>query len=359
MKATLFLLFVCVTSFSSGQADQIFELFDQKSYQEIIATYGASYKELDYEASFHVGMSFYKLAKDKNTIEVMDHCIKANGEDSRPLYIKAKSLNFLGQFGKAASVFEKAIELDQSNPSYYCGLGDAYMSMTQLDRALESYQSATKLKDCPERAYQKIPLILSAMGRTIPALEAYYVAKEKLDRGSDSYNNILYKIGIYERMNGDYFEAKVALKELLDLDPNYFKAYPVLIQTYMGLRDHDPIVELKSKLYEANKKGLLKFTMPDKFCFDQFEWDGKFQVFAYERFESDKKGSYVKHIFEVVEDDMPIYSIQTMHVPGQSQPYVLYKSNADKMIELPYKFSQKDSYVKIKSAVMTALKSES
>jgi len=342
-------------SYAQDPTEQICTLYESGDYKMVTSTYGDQIDGLSYKALFHVGLSYYKLGKDEMAIAIMDKCISMDSKDSGPLYIKGKSLNFMRQFDKAAKVFNKAISIEGGNGSYYAGLGDAYMSMNQLDKALEAYQAATRHDDCPERPFQKIPLILSASGKTQPALEAYYVAKEHVDRDAESYTNILYKIGLHESMNQDYFEARIALEELIDIDPSYYRAYPVLIQTNIGLRKFDAVAPLKDQLYAAYEKGLLKYSMRDKFCFDQFVWEDKLVVKAYERFESGKDNSYFKHIYEVQENSIPAYSVQTKHIPKASKPYILQKSVGDESFTYAATFDRKYRYDELKAAVINVI----
>jgi len=357
MKQFLLAIALAIANISLAQdaTEEICTLYEAGDYSEVTSTYGDQAEKLTYKGLFHLGLAYYKQGKDKKAVEIMDKCISMDSKDSGPFYIKGKALNFMRQFGKAAKSFDKAIAIEDSNGSYYAGLGDSYMSMNQLDKALEAYQSATRQDDCPERPYQKIPLILSATGKIKPALEAYYVAKDRVDRDTETYLNILYKIGMHESMNQDYFEAKIALEELVDLDPSFYRAYPVLIQTNIGLRKFDAVIPLKEHLYSAYEKGLLKYSMREKFCFDQFVWENKLVVKAYERFESEKNTTYFKHIYEVQENSIPAYSVQTKHVPKAAKPYILQKSVGSEEFTYSTSFDRKYTYADLKSAVINVI----
>lgn len=357
MRTFLTLLVIALTgsAFAQDMTEEICMLYESGDYKEVTDTYGEQSSGLTFKGLFHLGLSYYKLGKDKTAISIMDKCISMNAKGSGPLYIKGKSLNFMRQFDKAAKVFKKAIDIEGGNGSYYTGLGDAYMSMNQLDKALEAYQAATKHEDCPGRPFQKIPLILSAAGKNQPALEAYYLAKDHVDRDAESYLNILYKIGLHESMNLDFFDAKIALEELVDLDPSYYRAYPVLIQSYIGLRKYDAVTPLKEKLYRAYEDGLLKYSMREKFCFDQFIWENKLVVKAYERFESGKDKTYFKHIYEVQENSIPSYSVQTKHMPKAAKPYILQKSMGQQEFTYGATFDRKYQYDELKAEVINII----
>jgi len=156
-------------------------------------------------------------------------------------------------------------------------------------------------------------------------------------------------------MNQDFFDAKIALEELVDLDPSYYRAYPVLIQSNIGLRKYAAVAPLKEKLYSAYEEGLLQYSMREKFCFDQFIWDDKLVVKAYERFESEKDKTYFKHIYEVQENSIPSYSVQTKHLPKASKPYILQKSIGHEEYTYGATFDRKYQYDELKAEVINVI----
>jgi len=131
MRTYLLVLILAFASSVHAQdvTEEICTLYESGDYKEVTDTYGDQSATLSYKGLFHLGLSYYKLGKDKMAIGIMDKCISMNGKDSGPLYIKGKSLNFMRQFDKAAKLFKKAISIEGGNGSYYAGLGDAYMSM--------------------------------------------------------------------------------------------------------------------------------------------------------------------------------------------------------------------------------------
>jgi len=335
--------------------EEICRLYDAGDYKAVTSKYGGKSADLPYKALFHLGLSYYKQGKDESTIDIMDMCIRQNSKDSEPQYIKGKSLNFLKLYGKAIKAFNKAIAIHDNNGSYYSGLGDSYMSLNQLDKALDAYLLATKQEDCPNRPYQKIPLIYTALGKNLLSIEAYYEAKENLEEGSEEYQKVLFKIGQMESIELNNFEAKMALTELINLDPKCYKAYPILIQTYMKLRKYSLCQELKEVLYKAHESGELSQNLSDRFCFDQFNWDEKYTVKAYEWYNVTNDDHAAKHVFEIKERNPLLYSVLTTSSIESPEAYLIQKHLKDEVLDYNISLSNDSGYSDIKNAVMDVI----
>ncbi|MBC8645222.1 hypothetical protein H9W95_17945 [Flavobacterium lindanitolerans] len=148
------------------------------------------------------------------------------------------------------------------------------------------------------------------------ALDAFYVAKSKIAKDSDSYINTVYNIGLLESLKGNYGKAEFSFIELIQLVPNDYHSYAKLIQIYYNNKQYGKATPYRNKLYEAHKKGLLKDNMEDMFCFDRFKWkDYLIQVF--ERYEDENKGKiYNKHLFYVIDkNNEVVFTAQTEFSP--------------------------------------------
>ena len=191
----------------------------------------------------------------------------------------------------------------------------AFFILEKYDLALDSYKKATEQQNCPDRPYSFIAQIYSDLKNNDKALEAFYVAKSKISKESNSYINALYNIGLLESLKGNYDKAEPAFVELLQVAPADYHSYAKLIQIYYHKKEYEKAKPYKNKLYEAQKKGLLKGNLKDMFCFDQFKWNDKL-IQAYERYEEGSKDIYNKHLFYVVNQNDDIeYRIQTEYSP--------------------------------------------
>lgn len=290
-------------------------LSDNKQYSEIIEQYVSKPNDYSAKSLYYIGQAFYMKEDDENCIKFMDLSINKDPKDPAPFYIKASTLNYMQKYDEAINNFQSAINLKSDDANYYSGLGDSYYNLEKLDLAFEAYKKAIEQKNCPDRPYSLIAQIYSDKNDNEKALEAFYLAKSKIDKNSNSYINVLFNIGLLESLKGNYDKAEPAFVELLQLDAKDYHSYVKLIQIYYHKKEYDKAKSYKDKLYDAHKKGLPKDNLEDKFCFDQFKWNDKL-IQAYERYEEGSTNIYSKHLFYVLDQDNKIeYKIQTEYSP--------------------------------------------
>ncbi len=315
---TTFILTVCsLTVFAQDKtATEIKALLDQKQYDKVIDQYALKSKDLSAKSLYYIGLAFYMKEDDNNCLKFSSLSIEKDASDPAPLFIKASTLNYMKEYANAIKVFQSAIALKADDAKFYSGLGDSYYNLEKLDLSLEAYKMATEQKDCPDRPYSMIAQIYSDQKNNENALEAFYVAKARISKASESYINALFNIGLLESLKGNYDKAEPIFVELLKLDPNDYHTYAKLMQIYYHNKEYEKAKPYRDKLYEAKTKGLLKGNLEDMFCFDQFNWND-YLVQVFERFESENKGEiYYKHIFYVVDKAGEIVlSVQTEFSP--------------------------------------------
>jgi len=227
---------------------------------------------------------------------------------------------------------------------------------------LAAYQKATEQINPPDRAFYMIPQIYSHRNETSKALDAFYLAKSKISKETDSYITVLYNIGLIESLNGNYDKSEPIFLEILQLAPGDYQSYAKLIQVYYHRREYDKAKPYKEKLYEAKKNGLLKDNLADMFCFDQFKWNDKL-IQAFERYEEGPKSTiFNKHLFYVLSADNKIeYRIQTEYSPfiaerGEGK-YILCMSKGDMHYTFRIGFDDNFKYDDLKAAVVDVLES--
>lgn len=293
-------------------------LTDDKKYDRIIDNYAATPKDYSAKSLYYIGLAYYMKEDDNNCIKFMNLSIDKDSKDPKPYYIKASTLNYMKNFEYAVKTFQSAIELNPNDCEYYSGLGDSYYNLEKKDLAVEAYKKATQQKEPSDRPFSMIAQIYSEQKKNDKSLEAFYIAKSKISKKSDSYINALFNIGLFESMNRNYDKAEVAYVELIDLSPIDYHSYAKLIQVYYAKKEYEKAKPYKEKLYAAYKKGVLKDNLKDMFCFDQFKWNDKL-IQAYERFEESSKDIYNKHLFYIVNsDDKVEFRIQTEYSPNFS-----------------------------------------
>lgn len=300
---TIILTIFSLTVFAQDNiTDELKTLSDSEQYDKIIEQYTSKSKDYSAKALYYIGQAYYMKEDDNNCIKFMDLSISRDSKDPAPYYIKASTLNYMGNYNDAIKCFQIAINLKPDDAEFYSGLGDSYYQLEKFDLALESYKKATEQKNCQDRPISMIAQIYSDLKQNDKALEAFYTAKSQISKESNSYINTLFNIGLLESLNGNYDKAEPAFIELIQIDSTDYHSYAKLIQIYYHRKEYDKAKPYKDKLYEAYNKGELKDNLKDMFCFDQFKWND-YLIQVFERYENESKGDiYNKHLFYVVDN---------------------------------------------------------
>jgi len=356
-----FILTICsLTIFAQDKTtEDIKTLSDNKQYDKIIEQHASKSKDYSAKSLYYIGLAYYMKEDDNNCIKFMNLSIDKDTKDPAPFYIKASTLNYMQKYEEAIKSFQSAINLKFDDAEFYSGLGDSYYNLEKLDLALEAYKKATEQKDCPDRPYSFVAQIYSDQKNNDKALEAFYIAKSKIDKNSNSYINALFNIGLLESLKGNYDKAEPAFVELLQLDSKDYHSYAKLIQIYYHKKEYEKAKPYKDKLYEAHKKGQLKDNLKDMFCFDQFKWNDKL-IQAFERFEEGSKDIYNKHVFYVVnQDDKIEYRVQTEYsrisVELGGSKYLLCRTKGDTHSTFNIGFNDNFKYDDLKKSVIDVL----
>jgi tetratricopeptide (TPR) repeat protein len=367
MKKLFFtaILTICgLTIFAQDKiTDELKTLSDSKQYDKIIEEYSSKYKDYSAKSLYYVGLAYYMTEDDNNCIFFMDLSIDKDANDPAPHYIKASALNYMGEYSEAIKSFQAAISLNADDAKSYSGLGDSYNQLDKKELALEACKRATEQAECPDRPYLLIAQIYSDLDENDKALDAFYIAKSKISEKSDSYINVLFNIGLFESLKGNYDKAEPAFVELLQLAPEDYHSCAKLIQIYYSRKEYDKAKPYKAKLYEAHRKGEIKDNLEDMFCFDQFAWNDKL-IMVFERYENENKGEiYNKHIFYVTDGNGNIeYTIQTEFSPISLElggpKYLLCARKGGAHINYGIGFDDDFDYTNLKNAVVKQLEKQ-
>lgn len=300
-----------VAAYSQSQ-DSLQYLYENKEYDRIIELYANTNEAYSADALYQIGFAYYMKEDDPNAIKWMDLSIQKDPQQVAAYFIKASTLNYMQRYTEAIETFQVGLKNNTNDPQCLIGLGEAYYRSNNPEMALQSYKKAIEQPNCPSRAFSMIGQIYSDLKDTEKALEAYYFAKSKVLKDTESYTNALFNIGLLESLKGNHAKAEPVFLEIIDMNPSDYHAYSKLIQVYYRLKEYDKAKPYREKLYDAYKKGLLTDNLKDMFCFDQFQWN-KYTVLVFERFENDSKNAiYNKHIFYVQDNEGTIvFRVQT------------------------------------------------
>jgi tetratricopeptide (TPR) repeat protein len=359
LTLTILALFSLPIFAQDNAATELKALYEGKQYDKMIAQYAANTKDQSSKSLYYIGLAYYMKADDNNCLKFMNLALEKDPKASAAYYIKASTLNYMQKYSEAIKIFQTAITLKADDAEFYSGLGDSYYNLEKLDSALVAYKKATGIVTCPGRPYSMIAQIYSDQKNTGKALEAFYIAKQKLNKKDNSYINALFNIGVFEAQNGNYDQAEPAYLELLALSPGDYHSYAKLIQIYYHQKDYAKAKPYRDKLYEAHKNGVLKDNLKDMFCFDQFNWNGKL-IQAFERFQETSTDVYNKHLFYIVgQDDNVEYRIQTEYSPISVEhggtKYLLCRSKGNTHSTYNIGFNDDFKYDDLKKSVIDIL----
>ncbi|MEC5395312.1 tetratricopeptide repeat protein [Bergeyella sp. RCAD1439] len=351
------LIALCATSINAQDLNsELKTLTEQNQYKKIVEEYSKNYENLSAQSLYYIGQAFYMLENDKECLKFMDLSIKKDNQNPAPFFIKASTLNYMGEFDEAIVHFQKAIKLNPNDVESLSGLGDAYHQKGDYIKAAESYLKATKLPDCPERTFYMLGQMYSDSKDTEKALEAFCQAKNNINPTSEYYANSLFNIGLLESLKKNYAKAEPIFKEIIQIAPNDYHSYSKLIKIYYHNRDYDKAEPLKKNLYEAHRQGkLIGTNLEDMFCIEQFEWENN-NVLVFERYENGNKGNiYNKHLFYVKDKNgTTLLRVQTEFSPTsvtlKGSEYVLCANRGSVHFNPGIGFREGYKYEDVKSA---------
>ncbi|MBN8642085.1 MAG: tetratricopeptide repeat protein [Flavobacteriales bacterium] len=308
---SLVLAIYSLVTYSQNQ-DSLDFLYENREYDKIIELYANKKEDYSSNALYQIGFAYYMKEDDPNCIKWMDLSIQKDPQQVAAYFIKASTLNYMKRYTDAIETFQSSLKNNPNDPQCLIGLGESYYQSKNLEMALQSYKKAIEQPNCPSRAFSMIGQIYSDLNDHDKALEAYYFAKSKVLKDTESYTNALFNIGLLESLKGNHAKAEPAFLEIIDMNPSDYHAYSKLIQVYYRLKEYDKAKPYKDKLYDAYKKGLLTDNLKDMFCFDQFKWNN-YTVLVFERYENESKNAiYNKHIFYVQDHEGTIvFRVQT------------------------------------------------
>lgn len=127
-----------------------------------------------------MGDVYYELTEDHDSaIEYFEKAIKANEEDSKPIYYKLGWLyNDKERYDEAIVILLKAIQYDSEDSGYREELGFAYYKKEEYEFALTQLNKAISLDESSKLGYYYKGLCLIATNKKGEAMGIYYKLKE-------------------------------------------------------------------------------------------------------------------------------------------------------------------------------------
>lgn len=358
----------CLSLYSQNDVETIIEdLIDKEKYQEVIDKYRSIEGRYSYQVLYNIGLSYYMLGDDENCLKIMNQAIEKDSTEAAPYFILGSTYNYSGRFSEAIPFLEKAISLESDSikiAQSYRNLGYSLYHLNKADLSIKAYNKALENNKENPLPYIMIAQLYSDMGKDDQALEYYYKGKENSSALFKEYTTILFNIGLFEQLKGNYARAESSYLSLIEIDPTDYHTYAKLIQVYNQTQQYDKIAPLKSLLYNAHNNGDIKDeSLSDMFCIDQFMHNEN-KVRVFERYENgDKDYIYNKLLFYILNKEGEYeYRIQTEYSPAavshKTGKYMLCGTKDTTHINYGIIFDDETSYETIKNYVIRILDNE-
>jgi len=124
----------------------------------------------------------------------------------------------------AIEAFNKAIELEPKNPSFYNEKGNLYLAMNEREEARKYFEKAIEQKEDYVPANISLALYLESEGNIEEAIDKLERLSVLATRYPDSYHNVLFQLGRLYYNNGEIEKALTQFKAVLNLRPSFADA---------------------------------------------------------------------------------------------------------------------------------------
>lgn len=154
-----------------------------------------------------------------------------------------------GRYSEAAEYFQKAAELDPSNPVAFNNLGLSYVRMARTRDAIDAFERAVSLRPTSSNFQYNLARIYQ-LAKNYPKAVEHYEKTLSLDPGNALAHAHLGQL--YGREEERYPEAIEELKKSIALDPDNAEAHYSLAVAYYSLKN---FTESWKSVKEAQRLG--------------------------------------------------------------------------------------------------------
>ncbi|MEG4583871.1 tetratricopeptide repeat protein [Microcoleus sp. MOSTC5] len=159
--------------------------------------------------------------QDRKRDKHSDQSVEANFNAAKPHYSLGKALAKKGEWEKAISSYQKALNVDSNSAEIYHYLGDALVKNGELEEAVRVYQKAIELQPNLWEVHHNLGDMWQAQGRLDQAVVAYRLAIEFNPNFCWSNNNLGDSLIKQEKWK----EAVQAYRNAIELNPDFHWSY--------------------------------------------------------------------------------------------------------------------------------------
>lgn len=272
-------------------------LFEAQSYDKAIEL-GEQTEKPDAEVLFYLGLCYAEKKEEQKAISFYNKAIEKNSSEPTYYFHKSLSLLMLEKYSESMSAINKGISIRNDDPRFFGVKGELFYRQKQYDSAFRCYSYGIHLQGCPRRPFQLLMEIADYQDNITEAQHVLTSALEDIDSLYPAFDYSLFYLAecAYKLKNFDEMEA--LLTRLLSRNPQNFEAMEKMIQLFYAQKEYQKAEYWRKKLYIAHRLHQLPTYLDDEFCFDIMEWNHK-KIVACERYD-ENDNFYYKHVFYVV-----------------------------------------------------------
>lgn len=137
---------------------------------------------MTFNQNFERSKELIKSGQWNDAIPFLQKTLTTNGNNSNAWYLLGQCHRFTNQIQMAIDYYEKAIALDNSQPSYFLALGIANQLINKYEDSLTALRVATTLNADYVEAFNSAALTLKRMNNFTKSAEIFDIAADALAR---------------------------------------------------------------------------------------------------------------------------------------------------------------------------------
>jgi len=204
--------------------------YNLEHWSEAIPVFKASLRYFPNNAQVHylLGRSLVKRNQVKEALPHLQSAVKLNPFVASYRIGLGEALYKAGETDKAIATLEEALRLDNRKFEAHQLLGASFKQRGDLTTSVTSYKQALVLAPTNTEILNSLAVVYSTQGNFEAAREVLLRLVQEVPTNLDYRLNL----GVVQTQLEDYFAAMSTLQAILDLEPNYIRAYVVLGQVY-------------------------------------------------------------------------------------------------------------------------------
>ena len=197
-----------------------------------------------------MGVSYYHVGDYEKAISSYNKAIELDSEYAKAYNNRGSAYLQKGDYDAAISDFDKAIKLNPKFTDAYNNRGYAYDDKGDYDQAIKDYDKAIELNPQYAATYYNRAIAYSNKGDNDQAIKDYDKVIELNPQDADAYINR----GLAYSNKGDNDQAIKDYDKAIELNPQYVEAYNNRGLAYSNKGDNDQAIKDYDKAIGLNPK---------------------------------------------------------------------------------------------------------